>query len=180
MEKLTRDGKYPSCEKEEEARKEGERERGEEEMKRERKEEREEREGREEDFPPPVSSRNESNFRHKETLGERRGKSMGEMEEEFSSSFPLRARMPGCRRRGRKMGKRGASREREKRERECGREGEKVSWEREEDSERERLRERKKREKEGERRGRAGERDGESSSHDRNFSRERGYGREIL
>ena len=58
--------------------------------------------------------------------GERRGKSVGEREEKFSSSFPLRARMPACRRGGRKMGKRGASREREKRERERGREGEKV------------------------------------------------------
>ena len=35
MKKLTRDGKFPSCEKEEEESREGERERGEEEMKRE-------------------------------------------------------------------------------------------------------------------------------------------------
>ena len=56
--------------------------------------------------------------------GERRGKSAGEREEKFSSSFPLSVRMPACRRGGRKMGKRGASREREKRERERGREGE--------------------------------------------------------
>ena len=47
-----------------------------------------------------------------------RGNSAGEMEEEFSSSFPLCARMLACRRGRRKMGKRGASPEREKRERE--------------------------------------------------------------
>ena len=47
--------------------------------------------------------------------GERRGKSAGEREEKFSSSFPLSARTPACRRGGRKMGKRGALREREKR-----------------------------------------------------------------
>ena len=56
--------------------------------------------------------------------GERRGKSAGEREEKFSSSFPLSVRMPACKRGGRKMGKRGASRQREKRERERGREGE--------------------------------------------------------
>ena len=69
VEKLTRDGKFPSHEKEEEARRDGEREWGEEEMKRERvgEREREEREGREEDFPPPASSRDESNVRHEET-----------------------------------------------------------------------------------------------------------------
>ena len=51
---------------------------------------------------------------------------MREMEEEFPSPFPLRVRMPACRRGGRKMGKRGASREREKREREIERERESL------------------------------------------------------
>ena len=95
---------------------------------------------REEDFPPPASSRDGSNFRREETRGERRGKSAGEREEKFSSSFPLSAHMPACRRGGRKMGmgKRGASREREKRERERG-ERERRSGEREEDKERENV-----------------------------------------
>ena len=78
--------------------------------------EREEREGREEGFPPPAYSHDESNFRHEETRGERRGKSTGEMEEEVSSFFHLRGRMPGCRIVGRKMWKRG-HRERGRRER---------------------------------------------------------------
>ena len=60
--------------------------------------------GREEDFPPPASSRDGSNFRREETRGERRGKSTGEREEKFSSSFSLSAHMPACRRGGRKMG----------------------------------------------------------------------------
>ena len=40
---------------------------------------------------------------------ERGREGAGEREEKFSSSFPLSARMPACRRGGRKMGKRGAS-----------------------------------------------------------------------
>ena len=60
--------------------------------------ERERESGREEDFPPPASSRDGSNFRREETGGERRGKSAGEREEKFSSSFPLSAHMPACRR----------------------------------------------------------------------------------
>ena len=67
VKKLMRDGKFLWREKEEEARREGEREWG------------------EEDFPPLTSARDGSNFRREETRGERRGKSAGEMEEEFSS-----------------------------------------------------------------------------------------------
>ena len=63
VKKLMRDGKFLWREKEEEAR----------------------REWREEDFPPLTSARDGSNFRREETRGERRGKSAGEMEEEFSS-----------------------------------------------------------------------------------------------
>ena len=90
--------------------------------------------------------------------GERRGKSVGEMEEELSSSFPLRALMPACRRGGRKMEKTGASREREKRERERRCHG------REKKTARERLRER----------GFTGERE---VTGERFYGRERGYGR---
>ena len=60
----------------------------------ERGREREERQGREEDFPPPASSRDESNVRHEKTRGERIGKSAGDMEEEVSSSFHLHGCMP--------------------------------------------------------------------------------------
>ena len=75
--------------------------------------ERERESGREEDFPPPASSRDRSNFRREETRGERRGKSAGEREEKFSS-FPLSAHMPACRRE--------LEREGGRRERESGRE----------------------------------------------------------
>ena len=71
---------------------------------------RERESGREEDFPPPASSRDGSNFRREETRGERRGKSAGEREEKFSSSFPLSAHMPACRR---ELEREGGGRERE-------------------------------------------------------------------
>ena len=45
--------------------------------------------------------------------GERRGKSAGEREEKFSSSFPLSARMPAGEREGR-WGREGIVRERER------------------------------------------------------------------
>ena len=71
---------------------------------------RERESGREEDFPPPASSRDGSNFRCEEMRGERRGKSAGEREEKFSSSFPLSAHMPACRR---ELEREGGGRERE-------------------------------------------------------------------
>ena len=48
----------------------------------ERERDREERDEREEDFPPPASSRDVSNFHREETRGERRGKMLREREED--------------------------------------------------------------------------------------------------
>ena len=85
MEKLTRDGKFLSREKEEEVRKEGEREQGEEEMKRERVGEREKRKrGERKTFllPPLLATEAISILRRSEKRGE------GRAQEGWRRNFP--------------------------------------------------------------------------------------------
>ena len=115
----TRDGKISVA-------REGRRERKDEEIEgegeRERRE-REEREGREEDFPPPASSHDESNFRREETRGERRGKMSWERERKRKKKECEREEEEKWRKREIKKESEGERETREKREEKRNREG---------------------------------------------------------